>query len=317
MIYLILFFITAYFMVYFAKRLTNSGEKLGSSMGLDASWVGILLLASVTSLPELITGISSTLMGNHSMAVSNVFGSNVFNIFIIFIIDIVVLKKFVFISKISLKESLPLIKLSLIMTGLFLVGFFFRDILIFGQSLFIILIFITYIFYIKNNKGNDKGSDYNKEGKSIKNELKDFAIDSTGVLILGVILAIISDSLSKISILGITLGENIVGVLLLAISTSLPELIVSIESIKNGNFRQSLGNILGSNVFNLSTLFVIDLFTKGSFYKNLSINEFIFPFFFIFIQMFLIYGINKRKSKVSFILAGTYFASLFFTFIKN
>lgn len=317
MVYLVMFFVAAYFMVYFAKRLTNSGEKLGSSMGLESSWVGILLLASVTSLPELITGIGSTLMGNHSMAVSNIFGSNVFNIFIIFIIDIIVLRRFVFISKITLEDSLPLIKLSLVMSGIFLSGFFFENLLILGQSFFTLIIFILYVLYIKNNQGQNEKSDSKREIKSLKKELKNFTVDSTGVLILGIVLAVISDILSKVSILGVTLGENIVGVLLLAVSTSLPELIVSTQSINNGNFKQALGNILGSNVFNLSTLFIVDIFTKGSFYNILGADEFIFPFFFVFIQIFLLYGISRKQSKVSFVLGGVYLASVFFTFIKS
>ena len=82
MMYLLLFVLVAGVMICFAKRLTVSGEELGDALGMEASWVGALLLASITSLPELIIGGGSSLMGNQSMAVSNIFGSNIFNLFI-------------------------------------------------------------------------------------------------------------------------------------------------------------------------------------------------------------------------------------------
>ena len=56
MTYLLLFVLVAGVMIYFAKRLTLSGEELGDALGMEASWVGALLLASITSLPELIIG---------------------------------------------------------------------------------------------------------------------------------------------------------------------------------------------------------------------------------------------------------------------
>ena len=310
MLHLLLFIIIAGIMICFARRLTVSGEKLGEVLGMEASWVGALLLASITSLPELIVGISSVSMGNHSMAVSNIFGSNIFNVFIIFLMDIFVLKKFVFIGEVDRKEGEKLSKLAVLFIAIFLGGYLIKDVSFLGQSPSILLIVLIYLRFLNSEGG--QGEKNRRPFSEIKKPLKSFIIDSLGVVLLGIALSKIADTLSTTPIMGYVLGQSIVGGVLLAVSTSLPELIVSIESVRRGGFQQAMGNILGSNLFNLGTLFILDMFTKGSLFLHIGDFNSALPVMDLTMQVIFLGGILFKKRRVSILMGAVYFVSLYF-----
>ncbi|GLI54539.1 sodium:calcium antiporter [Propionigenium maris DSM 9537] len=307
---LILFFLIAGMMICFARRLTVSGERLGDVLGMEASWVGALLLASITSLPELIVGVSSVFLGNHSMAVSNIFGSNIFNVFIIFLMDIFILRRFIFMSSIDGDEGRKLSKLSLVLIVLFLGGYLMRDVSVLGQSPFILGIILLYLRFIRSEGG--QGSRERRPFSEIMGPLKSFLLDSTGVVVLGIALSRVADTLSITPIMGWVLGQSLVGGLLLAVSTSLPELIVSIESVRRGGFQQAMGNILGSNLFNLGTLFILDIFTKGSLFSHLGDFNTALPLMDIAMQVIFITGICFRRKEASLLMGAVYAISLYF-----
>ncbi len=307
---LILFFLIAGMMICFARRLTVSGERLGDVLGMEASWVGALLLASITSLPELIVGVSSVFLKNHSMAVSNIFGSNIFNVFIIFLMDIFILRRFIFMSRIDGEEGRKMSKLSLVLIGLFLGGYLMKDPSVLGQSPFILLIILLYLRFIRSDGG--QGGRERKPFSEIKGPLKSFLIDSAGVVVLGIALSRAADTLSVTPIMGWVLGQSLVGGILLAVSTSLPELIVSIESVRRGGFQQAMGNILGSNLFNLGTLFILDIFTRGSLFSQLGDFNPVLPLMDIAMQLIFIGGIFFRRREASLLMGAAYAIALYF-----
>lgn len=312
MLYLLLFVVTAGVMIYFAKRLTVSGETLGDALGMEASWVGALLLASITSLPELIIGGGSTLLGNQSMAVANIFGSNIFNLFIIFLMDLFILKKFIFMDEINAKEGINLSKLTLILTAIFMFGLHFKNFTILGQSPFILIILGLYLNFAKGEGG--EGEKKSVSLKEIKKPLIAFIADSIGVVALGILLSRIADSIAITPIMGVVLGQSIVGALLLAIATSLPELTVSIESVRRGNCEQAMGNILGSNLFNLGTLVVLELLSKGSLFTHIGeFNTSTVVIAFIMQGIFMA-GLILKKNKSSIAIGILYVASLYLVF---
>ncbi len=310
MMYLLLFVLVAGIMIYFAKRLTVSGEELGDGLGMEASWVGALLLASITSLPELIIGGGSSLMGNQSMAVSNIFGSNIFNLFIVFLMDIFILRNFIFMGEIDEEEGINLSKLTLILTAIFMGGFLLKDVNLLGQSPFILLILGIYLKFLKGEGGS--GEKKRVSYHDIKKPLKAFILDSIGVVGLGIALSKIADIIAVTPIMGHVLGQSIVGALLLAVATSLPELTVSIESVRRGNCQQAMGNILGSNLFNLGTLFVLEILSKGSLYTHLGELNMGIPVVAFIMQGVFMGGLYLQKRRSSLVMGVIYMASLYF-----
>ncbi len=310
MMYLLLFVLVAGVMIYFAKRLTVSGEELGEGLGMEASWVGALLLASITSLPELIIGGGSSLMGNQSMAVSNIFGSNIFNLFIVFLMDIFILRNFIFMGEIDEEEGINLSKLTLILTAIFMGGFLLKEVNLLGQSPFILIILAVYLKFLKGEGGSGEKKKVSYE--DIRKPLKVFIMDSIGVVGLGIALSKIADIIAVTPIMGHVLGQSIVGALLLAIATSLPELTVSIESVRRGNCQQAMGNILGSNLFNLGTLFVLEILSGGSLYTHLAEFNISLPMVAFLMQGVFMGGLYLQKRRSSLVMGVIYMASLYF-----
>lgn len=328
MINIFVFFVLAYIIILSGKRLTVCGDKIGESLGMGKSWVGLIMLASVTSLPELITSCSSTLMGNPEMAVSNVFGSNLFNIFIIFILDIFFIKNS-FSSSVSMKNYLSGF-FSILLTSIFLLGFAFDKLSFFKISLISILLFVLYFLVIKLIYEFEHNYDFNEpeeedpEGLiviSMDQAKKGFVISGLSVIITGIALTYVADRIAETPIFGISFGESFVGVILLALATSLPELTVSLQAIRMGSFNMATGNILGSNIFNVSIIFFADLMYRGgSIYERLSGFHIISAVFSMIVLLIFMVGIlfkRKEKKMDSWLIGVVYILAMYILYLKR
>lgn len=328
MINIFVFLVLAYIIILSGKRLTICGDKIGESLGMEKSWVGLIMLASITSLPELITSCSSTLMGNPGMAVSNVFGSNLFNIFIIFILDVFFIKNS-FSSSVSMKNYLSGF-FSILLTAVFLLGFTFEELTFFKISIISIILFVLYFIVIKVIYEFEHKYDFDEPEEedpedliviSIEDAKKGFIISGLSVIMTGIALTYVADRIAKTPFLGINLGESFVGVILLALATSLPELTVSLQAIKMGSFNMAIGNILGSNIFNISIIFFADLLYRGgSIFERLSEFHIISAVFSIIVLSVFMVGIlfKKKKKKIdSWIIGAVYILAMYILYLKR
>lgn len=328
MLNILFFLILAFIIIKAGKQLSICGDKLGDVMGLEKSWIGIVMLASITSLPELITSTASTVIGNPQMAVSNIFGSNLFNIFIIFILDVFFIKKS-FSSSIGLKNYLSCFA-AILLTLIFFLGFVFGGISLGGISIISVVIFIMYfvamklIYVLECSDDFEHPVEENPEDDVVMTESqikKGFVISAVIVVMVGMALSHVADNIANTPIMGINLGGSFVGVILLALATSLPELTVSIQAIRMNSYNMAAGNILGSNIFNVGILFMVDLFYReGSLYETLGEFHLISGIFSILILLVLMMGMLFRSKKVkvdSWIIGGIYIAAMYILYIKR
>ena len=328
MINIFVFFVLAYIIIMAGKKLSICGDKIGEEMGLEKSWVGIIMLASITSLPELITSASSTLMGNPDMAVSNIFGSNLFNIFIIFILDVFFIKNS-FSSSVSMKNYLSAF-FSILLTVIFLLGFVFGEITIFKINLISIILFVLYFVSIKliyefeHNYDFNDPEEINPEDSIVMNmnqAKKGFIVSGLTVITIGIALTYVADRIANTPIFGISLGESFVGVILLALATSLPELTVSIQAIRMGSFNMAAGNILGSNIFNITIVFIADLlYRKGSIFQSLTEFHIISSVMSLVLLLVFMIGALFRKKKIkidSWIIGVVYILAMYVLYLKR
>lgn len=328
MINILIFIGLAFIIIKAGKKLSICGDKLGDIMGLEKSWIGVIMLASITSLPELITSTASTIIGNPEMAVSNIFGSNLFNIFIIFILDIFFIKNS-FSSSIGFKNYLSALS-SILLTTIFLLGFVFGGVTLAGISLISIVIFLLYFFimnliYKLEHSGDfEEAEEIDPEDSIEMNEKeakRGFALSGLTVVVVGMGLSQVADRIANTPFMGISLGESFVGVILLALATSLPELTVSIQAIKMKSYNMAAGNILGSNIFNIAIIFVIDLFYRdGSLYEKLGSFHIISAVFSLLVLLTLMIGMlfkNKKKKYDSWIIGGVYILAMYILYIKR
>lgn len=315
MIYLFIFFCLASIIIFTGRKLSIYGDKIGDKKNLEKSWIGIVMLASITSLPELITSSSSSFMGVPEMAISNVFGSNFFNIFIVFIIDVFFLRKTSFTSSLSLKNIFTGL-CSTFITLVFIINYFFKFIELKFISIVSIILFIMYLISMKLIYVLEKNEESNTENKEQIDEISDsefkkiifkFILTSMVVVLTGVATVYVVDKISVTPIFGITLGKSFVGFILLAIATSLPELTVSIQAVKMENYDMAAGNILGSNLFNLTIIAVADIcYLKSGIMEKVNKFDIISALFSIVIIMPLLMGIffKKKNKKYDSLIIG-------------
>ncbi|RUA06032.1 MAG: hypothetical protein DSY38_04980 [Fusobacteria bacterium] len=336
MLYLVIFTVLAGLVILVGKKLSLYGDAIGDLMGIEKSWIGIIMLAAVTSLPELVTSITATVMGNPQMAVSNIFGSNMFNIFVVFIVDIFVLRTTSFSSKVSNKNFLSAFW-AMVLTFIFLLGFLFPEEGILNISLFSLIILGVYFLamkciYIYQHQENTELSDILEKEKKEFHEVeaggitlpqakKGFLMNAFFVIVLGTGLSFVGDKIASTPIFGIELGESFVGLILIALATSLPELTVTIEAIKLKSYDMAAGNLLGSNIFNIAIIFVTDaFFRKGILYGELGDFHILSAIFSIFILLAFIIGImfkNKKRRYDTYFIGGIYFISMYILYIKR
>ena len=213
--------------------------------------IGLTIVAMGTSLPETAVSVSASITGNNELAVSNVVGSNIFNLMVV--IGVCAMIATVNVAKETIKRDIPF---SLICAGLLLIlgilGVGDKSGMMLGHFDGVIFIgaFAGYIFYMI--KIALKAS---KEGKKIEIEGgsdEDIKLISVPLSILFIIGGgdITVDAASRIaSDLG--MSQTLIGLTIVSIGTSLPELVTSIVAARKNEVDMALGNAIGSNVFNI------------------------------------------------------------------
>lgn len=220
--------------------------------------IGLTIVAMGTSLPETAVSVSASLTGNNELAVSNVVGSNIFNLMVV--IGVCAVLANVDVAKETVTRDIPL---SLICAGLLAIlgisGIGDKSGMMLGHLDGVVMIgcFAVYIFYMVKLalKASKEGKKVEVEGGSDE-DIKMISLPLSIVYIVGGIIAIAFggdltvDAASRIaSSLG--MSQTLIGLTIVSIGTSLPELVTSIVAARKNEVDMALGNAIGSNVFNI------------------------------------------------------------------
>lgn len=204
--------------------------------------IGLTIVAFGTSMPEAAISITASIQQNHSMSLGNIIGSNLFNI--LFILGLAAMISPVIIKNSLIKREIPI---SLI-ASLLLLGFFFiNGDLIDRLEGFVFLIFFGYFVYkmIKDSKDQDIEEVPTKYSLKINILL---TIVGLAMIVLGGVIT--TDSAVKVA-LSFGMSPLLVGLTILAVGTSLPELVTSVVAAYKKESDIAIGNIVGSNIFNI------------------------------------------------------------------
>lgn len=245
------------------SKFTRLADTLADRLNLGAGWVGLILLATVTSLPELVTGGTATWVGNVDLAFGNIFGSCCFNITLIVLLNAMLGGGSVLRSvsgSHALTSSFGLALMGLALLGIVLVDKFSGSprLAQVTEWTWAALILITYLGCIRLI--------YRRERELNGDQPAGAVAQGTHAALYGMIalmaailvaaswwLAMLGDVLSvhEIKMIGRPLGATFVGAGFLAVATSLPEIVTSISAVRLGKLDLALGNIFGSNMFNI------------------------------------------------------------------
>lgn len=253
--------------------LSKYGDVIAEKTGLGRAWIGAILIAGVTSLPELASGISAVAWLNApNLAAGSVLGSCLFNLALVALIDLAyqpgrVLAKAHDVHILS--GGLGVLMLGMVVMGV-LIGPGLNGFGGLGISILSAAIFLLYVLGGKMIAGLEKErvmevlEKESAEGHyaeiSARKAYATFVLNGIAVVVLGIWLASIGDRLAATT----GLSRSFVGNLFLALTTSLPEIAASLAAIRLGAIDLAIGNVLGSNLFNLALFFVFDLADGGN-----------------------------------------------------
>ena len=260
--------------------LSKYGDVIAEKTGLGRAWIGAILIAGVTSLPELASGVSAVAWLNEpNLAAGAVLGSCLFNLALIAMIDLAYQPGRVLAQAQEvhiLSGGLGVLMLGIVVMGV-LIGPVLNGVGVVGISVLSIVILALYAVGGKMIAGLEKermGEVLEKEAEqggyddiSARKAYIVFIISAVAVIGLGIWLASIGDRLSATT----GLSRSFVGNLFLALTTSLPEIAASLAAIRLGAIDLAIGNVLGSNLFNILLFFVYDLADgKSNFWASLT-----------------------------------------------
>jgi cation:H+ antiporter len=305
MIYFVSGFIVCATIIFFAgKKLSYYGDILAELTGMGKAWIGLILMAAVTSLPELMVGISSvSIVGSADLAVGDILGSCAFNLGILSIMDIFTAKENPLLANTSrshvLTASFSIILIAMVGLGLFLnEDFVIKPFLGFSSILFLIVYLLAVRVLFNFQKTNPAAAAVEENQHTLltlKQVIVRYSLFAVIIVITALFLPYFVEHIAEET----GLGKSFAGTLFLAISTSLPEIAVSLAAIRMGSIDLAIGNLLGSNLFNILILFLDDLFyTKGLLLKDASDVNLLTVFFVLMMTGVAIIGFifpSKRK----------------------
>ncbi len=252
-----------------ATKLAEYGDVIALRTGMGRMFIGTLLLAGATSLPELLTTINSISQNVPDLAVGNIFGSCMFNIFMLGVLDLLYQKARI-LRKVMINHALSA-GMAILLTGLavFLimvnlpgkVGWLGMD------SLILMAVYIGGMRLVQSssptNADTPKEADIDLANlASLRRGLIGFGLAS--LVLVAVTPMLVSSSAQIAALLGVSTG--FVGAALVAVVTSLPEVVTTIAAVRIGAYDMAVGNLFGSNMFNIFALALTDLFfTSGRF----------------------------------------------------
>jgi len=279
-----IFLLSAAVIVYAGTKLSRYGDQIASLTGLGGLWIGIVLMAGATSLPEVFTTVSAALIDSPDLAAGDLFGAGMTNMLTLALIDLFHRQKKVW-QQATLDHALSA-GLAIFLTGL--AAFFVlhgSDVKHGGVGLGSMLLLLFYIFGMRlvfrqeNMRRRQREIELVVEGQSeeeakqpskregLRRASLGFTVTALALLVAAPFLAGSANAIAEQS----GISATFIGTALLGITTSLPELVTAIAAVRLGAFDLAVGNLFGSNAFNMAAFFLVDVaYSGGPLFNSIS-----------------------------------------------
>lgn len=306
----IFFFSLCAVIIFWAgKRISYYGDQIAELTGMGRAWIGLILMASVTSLPELVVGISaSAWVKSADLAVGDVLGSCAFNLGILSLMDAFTPRSRPLLSNVSTSHILAA-SLGLILIGLTGLSLFLPvDIVLMpGLGVTSLLFLVLYIISVRIIYEYNAQNPVVSEVKIHSNQcitIKKAVLHYIGFALVIIAAALWLPEFAQRIAMNTGLGSSFMGTFFLAASTSLPEIAVSVAALRLGAADMAVGNLFGSNIFNILILFIDDVvYLDGHLLKDASDIHVISVFSAILMSSVAIIGLTFKVPGKRFILA--------------
>lgn len=314
----ILLIIGFFFLIKGADLFVDGAASIARKFNIPSMIIGLTIVAMGTSAPEAAVSITSSLSGQNDMSVANVVGSNFFNILVVLGVSSLISKLPV--QKNTIKKDTPFL---LIVSGLLLV-FGINKYISRIEGLILLIVFVYFLYSTVKMAKSATNLDSSSDNEIALAEsdtttqtpiLKTFILSVIGIL--GIVIGgdMVVDSATSIATL-FGMSANLVGLTIVAIGTSLPEFVTSIVAIKKGETEIAIGNVIGSNIFNILLVLGLATFISPITISTLALIDIIFM---LCITILLYLFMKKDYSllkKHGIILVGIYIVYMSYTIIR-
>lgn len=307
--------------LFSGTKLAQYGDSIARKTGLGGIWIGLVLVAAITSMPELTTGVSAAALVSpevgSDLAVGTLFGSCIFNLTILALLDILH-RPTPILSEVSLRHVASAaagILLVAIAAGSILAGEGLSRLTLGWVGIPSIVILILYLvavrqmFYFERSYFTPQleATSPKYTGIPLRTVYLRFVLAAVAVIGAGIWLSLIGDEIAATY----NWDAGFVGSLFLAVTSSMPELVVSIAALRLGAFDMAVADILGSNMFNIAIIAPIDLFyAQGAILSSVSDAHLITAAVAIVMSLLVIIGLRFRQKRKTFFIISWYALAL-------
>ncbi|MCR5397166.1 MAG: calcium/sodium antiporter [Lachnospiraceae bacterium] len=297
-----------------ADFFVEGASSVAKILKVPAIIIGLTIVAMGTSLPELAVSVTASLSGNNALAVSNVVGSNLFNLMVV--LGASALMNPIIVGKDTIKKDYPFsVACAILLLVLGIIGMELG----FVDGVILLVIFIGFILY--QVFGALSARKAGKEEEAEEEDIKVIPFWLSLIYIVGGAVAIkfggdfVVDSAVTIAT-ALGLSQTLIGLTIVALGTSLPELATSVVAAKKGELDMAVGNVVGSNVFNILMILGVASFLSPISFLTENIIDIAILLVFSLITWLLCWTKGKLEKKEGILMIALYVAYVVYICVR-
>ena len=266
---LVVFIATAAAVIFFGTKLALYGDALASLTGWGRLFVGSLLVALATSLPELSTNISAVRLDppNPELAVGNVLGANMVNMFTLSMVALAFGGKR-FLERVSPQQGYLILVAALLTSAAVIFGAVRMEVEAWQIGLSSVVLLVLFVLGMRlvyvTRPHEEDGGEENDPGMTLRRACLMFAMVSAGVVVAGIFLAWSTDQIAEIT----GVASSTLGILAVSIVTTMPEASATVAAARMGAADLGVAGLFGSCAFNVTILSYADIFYRDGILGN-------------------------------------------------
>ena len=308
-IYIILLIIGFIVLIKGADIFVDGASSVAGNFKVSKMLIGLTIVAFGTSAPEFAVSVKSLLSGSGDMVLGNVIGSNILNILLI--LGVSSMFHSLKVKDNTVKKELPI---TLLMTAIFIVLLSdklfdkgFNNTFTRSDGIVIILFFLVFVYYLIKMARNKIDKSQDEKYMSMKKAILFTILGIAGIIIGSNLVVENASAIART----IGISESMVALTIVALGTSLPELVTSITATRKGEYDIAIGNVVGSNIFNIGMVIGVPIAIFGGI-QQFSINyidliTMIISAFLLFIFSYNDRKISKFEGSIFLIMFVTYY----------
>ena len=276
--------------------LVDASSSLALKLGMSKILIALTIVAFGTCAPEIAISFQSVSSGNEEIAFANIIGSCVVNVFLI--IGLASFIRPIKIKHSTIKKELPILVIITSVFSILMIDSLFNprtsNTFSFADGLILVLLFLLFVVYLIQMLF--KKSNYDKEEIE---KIKYSPLKSLIIIIISIILIIFSSDLIVENAIAIAyslnISEKLITMFAIVIGTSLPEMVMTVTSAKKGEFDIAIGNIIGTNIFNICIVLGVPVIIYG----DVVLHSFsLIDIIAVFLSSFLLFIFARSEKRI-------------------